>query len=150
MTRVAIVFMLLSGLVALLGGARARSEESHQYREILILASGQRLVVEEPALEPRSVGSFAARVYSGRNPAFPFDDFVAGVILPRRGVLQRVCALPAGEAQQPVAVIVRSVGTGGYLSGHVLAVGMETITSENLSAEQAAAYDRDSSLCGGS
>lgn len=150
MTRVAIVFMLLSGLVALLGGVRARSEENGQHREILMLESGQRLVVEESALEPRSVGSLTARVYSGRNPAFPFDDFVAGLVLPRRGVLQRVCALPGEGAGQRVVVTVSSVGTGGYLSGHLLVVGTDNITSTPLSEEQAAALDRDSPPCSGS
>jgi hypothetical protein len=148
MTRVAIVFALLSGLVALLGGVRARGEENSQYRDILKLDSGQLLVVEESALEPRSVGSYVARVYSGRNPEFPFDDFVAGVILPRHGVLAKVCALPAEQAEQSVAVIVRSVGTGGYLSGHLLLVGTDGVTATPFSDEQAAAFDHDASPCG--
>ena len=68
MTRVAIVFMLLCGLIALLGAAPARSEENGQYREILVPESGQLLVVEESVLQPRSVGSIVALRRVVRSP----------------------------------------------------------------------------------
>ena len=121
MTRVAMAFLLLCTLVAAIGAARARADGG-LFQESLTLDSGRILVVSEPRLEPRSVGSFSVRLYSGRDARFPYDDFLSGVILPRDGVVERLCPLPAEPDGQTVLVMVRSVGTGGYLSGHSLLI----------------------------
>src|SRR5512139_4019353 len=46
--------------------------------------------VAEGDFEPRSIGSYALRVYGGAAKMSPTDDFVAGVIRPRNGTVESV------------------------------------------------------------
>ena len=127
MIRVAVGFLLLCGVVAIVGAARAG--ESPTFLEAVALEDGQWLVIAEPPLEPRSIGSYSVRLYSGANPEFPYDDFLAGLVLPRNGALERVCTQDGEPGEQQVVVTVRSAGSGGYLSGHRLEVRGATVTA---------------------
>ena len=85
MLRVAVGFLLLAALLSAVDMARA---EVALFREVLTLADGRIVVVEENTLEPRSVGSYNVRLYGGRDPRFPYDDFVAGILVPRDGTIE--------------------------------------------------------------
>jgi hypothetical protein len=44
------------------------------------------------------------------------DDFVTGTIRPRQGKIERVSVERVDEDAIEIMVVIRSVGTGGYLS----------------------------------
>jgi Periplasmic lysozyme inhibitor of I-type lysozyme len=74
-------------------------------------------VVAEGEFEPRSIGSYSLRVYSGVPAEFPTDRFLTGIIRPRNGMLESVkFADLDGDGHAEIIVAVRSVGSGGYLS----------------------------------
>lgn len=76
--------------------------------------------VTEGENEPRSIGSYAIRLYGGANPDFPLDDFITGQIHPRDGSVERVVNTDLnGDGIGEVVVVIRSAGSGGYLSADV-------------------------------
>lgn len=90
---------------------------AERYVESLRLPTGHMVVVAEGDLEPRSIGSYSLRLYSGRNPEFPLDDFVTGVIRPREGSTARVLLADLDGDQDPeIVVVMSSAGSGGHLS----------------------------------
>jgi hypothetical protein len=142
-TRVAFAFLVLCVVVALIGEARAhaaqptaaqptaaqpdtvrpagaQTRDAGLFREVLHLENGMLLVVEESALEPRSVGSYALRLYSALDTRFPYDDFRAGLILRREGTLEAVRELPDEQCEDCVMVCIRNVGTGNYWQRHLV------------------------------
>lgn len=75
------------------------------------------VVVDEGAAEPRSIGSYAVRLYDGGRGAAPQDVYVTGVVRPRDGSLARVdFADLDGDGSTELVVITRSAGSGGYLA----------------------------------
>lgn len=75
------------------------------------------VVVAEGDFEPRSIGTYALRVYGGASKNSPTDDFVAGVIWSRKGIIEAVRFDDIdGDDRGEIVVITRSVGSGGYLS----------------------------------
>ncbi|MNZ89914.1 hypothetical protein D3C78_1088560 [compost metagenome] len=75
------------------------------------------VIVAEGQFEPRSVGSYSVRIYAGANPRFPYDDFIAGTVRPRAGAVEKVLFADVnGDRSPEILVIIRSAGTGGYLS----------------------------------
>lgn len=101
---------------------------AERHVESLRLPTGQVVVVAEGDLEPRSVGSYSLRLYSGRNPEFPLDDFVTGVIRPRDGSIARVLLADLDGDQDPeIVVVMRSAGSGGYLSVDAFRFGASSL-----------------------
>jgi len=85
-------------------------------------------VVAEGDLEPRSIGSYSLRLYSGRAPEFPTDDFVAGVIRPRDGTIVRVVLEDVdGDARPDIVIVMQSAGSGGYLSADAFRYGKRSL-----------------------
>lgn len=75
------------------------------------------VVVAEGQFEPRSVGSYSLRIYAGANPRFPYDDFIAGTVRQRDGVVESVVFSDInGDRALEIVVIMRSAGTGNYRS----------------------------------
>jgi hypothetical protein len=75
------------------------------------------VVVAEGEFEPRSVGSYAVRLYGGAANKFSTDDFIVGVIRPRNGTIEAVrFASVDGDDSREIVVIMRAVGSGGYVS----------------------------------
>jgi hypothetical protein len=64
--------------------------QSARFEHSLILGDGSRLVIVEGEREPRSTGSYTVRLYSGVNAQYPYDDFQAGVVLPRVGFIETI------------------------------------------------------------
>lgn len=85
------------------------------FLQSLELADGRQVVVAEPRLEPRSIGSFSIRVYSGANPRYPYDDFLTGIVVPRDGYIERALLAQLDEAPgEELVVLLRSAGSGDY------------------------------------
>ena len=75
------------------------------------------VVVDEGEGEPRSTGSYALRLYRAGDPSFPYDAFLAGAVRPRDGTLEALKFADIDrDGRNEVIVVVRSAGTGGYLS----------------------------------
>ena len=88
------------------------------------LPSGQMVVVAEGEFEARSIGSFSVRLYQAASGGNETTFFSSGLIRSRDGVIEKVeLADINGDEQVEIIVIVRSVGTGGYLSAQAFMVG---------------------------
>ena len=74
------------------------------------------VVVSQGAGEPASVGSYAVRLYDARDPEWPLDAFLGGLVRPRDGAVESLefgDVDDDGEAEAVVAV--RSMGSGRHL-----------------------------------
>lgn len=75
------------------------------------------VVIDEGAAEPRSIGSYAVRLYDGRRGATPYDAYVTGIVRPRDGTLGKAdFADIDGDGSTELVVVMRSAGSGGYLA----------------------------------
>jgi PliI/PliC-like inhibitor of I-type lysozyme len=101
------------------GAGIVHGAEPHRrfVKKFQLSGSPEIVVVAEGEYEPRSIGSYSVRIYSGRSSKFPFDDFVAGFVMRRNGIVEAVKFDDLdGDGRAEVVVIVRAVGTGGYIS----------------------------------
>lgn len=123
----------LSALVALLLASGALSAaESQRFITQLTLPSGQTVVVAEGDFEARSLGSFSLRLYAAAEPEDATTFFSSGAVRARDGSIERVVVADvAGDSQPEVVVIVRSVGTGGYLSAQAFSIGPQQLSFQS-------------------
>ena len=85
-------------------------------------------VTEGPG-EPRSIGSYALRVYEPLHPDFPYDRFIAGTVRKRDGVVEELLFRDLDDdGIEEAVVVVRSVGSGGYLSADAFRATEEGVT----------------------
>jgi hypothetical protein len=83
------------------------------------LPSGETAVVAEGDFEARSIGSFSVRLYEAAAAPDETTFFTSGMIRSRDGAVDKVVLADVdGDQQQEIVVIVRSVGTGSYLTAH--------------------------------
>ena len=109
--------LLYLGLVFAASTALGANEAARLVRKVVIPGAPTIVVVAEGDFEPRSIGSYSLRVYSGTNPRFPYDAFVAGTVRPRDGTVEDVIFSDLDRDGLPeIVVVIRSVGTGGELS----------------------------------
>jgi hypothetical protein len=88
----------------------------------LALPTGETAVVAEGDFEARSTGSFSVRLYEAAAAPDETTFFTSGLIRSRDGVVEKVILADVhGDKQEEIVVIVRSVGTGSYLSAHAFA-----------------------------
>jgi len=88
------------------------------------LPSGQTVVVAEGEFEARSIGSFSVRLYQAASGGNETTFFTSGLIRDRDGVVEKVVLEDINGDERPeIIVIVRSVGTGSYLSAHAFSIG---------------------------
>jgi hypothetical protein len=116
MTRfIALVIMVFS--LASLNGKEARES----YVSQVTLANGAHVMVEEGPGEPRSIGSYTMRYYAAGNLKFPTDDFVAGIVRTRDVSVESLKASDLdNDGIEEIVVVIRSVGSGGYLQAEAL------------------------------
>ena len=104
-----------------------------RFAQKVAFPSGQTVVVAEGDFEARSIGSYSVRSYSTQN-AQPGDDttfFSAGVVRARDGALEKVfLANLQGDARPSLVVVIRSVGSGGYLSADAFTIGRNSIVMQ--------------------
>ncbi len=109
-------------LTALLPGATAFGSE-HSNTLQLTLDNGQTVTVSEGPGEARSIGSFAIRRYAKAEPGDETTFFLDGQVHERDGYVERAeVADLNGDGRSELIVIVRSAGSGGYLSAHAFNV----------------------------
>ena len=97
--------------------------EGALFSQALMWQDSGRIVVSENDYEPRSIGSFSIRVYGGRNPEFPFDDFIVGAIFARDGVIESVHVLDVdGDDRDDLVVVQQTVGSGAYRNADAFSV----------------------------
>lgn len=96
----------------------AASADAERYARKIALPDGQTAVVAEGDLEARSIGTYSVRLYRDDDLA----NYESGMIRARDGAIEdvRVADLD-GKGNDQLVVIVRSVGTGGYLSAQAFA-----------------------------
>ena len=76
-----------------------------------------RVTVTEGPLEPRSIGSYALRFYVPFDPKWPFDNYVDGDVRVRDGSIEKLLFDDLNNDQEmDLIVVMRSAGSGGYLS----------------------------------
>jgi len=115
MKKILLFTVILSLLFFNLAHATEMKQPEH-YVSQHQLSVGQTVVVAEGDFEPRSIGSYSVRIY-GANPEFPTDEFLFGTIQPRDGFVEEVIIQDInGDSTENIIVIIRSAGTGGYLS----------------------------------
>ena len=97
--------------------------EGAPFSQVLMWQDSGRLIVSENDHEPRSIGSFSIRVYGGRNPEFPFDDFIVGAIFARDGVIESVHILDVdGDDRDDLVVVQQTAGSGAYRNADAFSV----------------------------
>jgi hypothetical protein len=112
-------------LTACAAGSLAASEPSEtsvRYVKTIALPENQAAIVAEGDFEARSIGSYTVRLYAASG-ARPGDTTIyeSGVLLPRNGTIEDVrLADIDGDKRDEIIVIVRTAGTGGYLSAQAL------------------------------
>ncbi|WP_310600111.1 PliI family lysozyme inhibitor of I-type lysozyme [Desulfobulbus sp.] len=104
------------------------------------LPTGQTAVVAEGDFEARSLGSFSVRLYEAAPAPDETTFFIAGLIRPRDGVIEKTLLADIdGDRQPELIVVVRSAGTGGYLSAHAFAFAKDHLLfraqAEDLAAD---------------
>ena len=109
---------ITASLVVLLTALAYGSERNLRFvKQFQISGSAEVVVVAEGDLEPRSVGSYSLRLYGGRSDKLPTDDFIVGLVRPRHGMVEAVRFNDIdGDDEPDVVVIIRSAGSGGYVS----------------------------------
>jgi len=76
-------------------------------------------VIAEGDWEARSIGSYSIRLYTTRSAAAPDDTtfYTAAITRPRDGTVEQVLLAPLVQHEPPnLIVVIRSAGSGGYLS----------------------------------
>lgn len=105
-------------------------EASERFVQKLALPGQRTAVVAEGDLEARSIGSYSVRVYSTEG-AQPGDDttfFSSGLIRARDGVVEKIMLADVdGSGRLSLVVVIRSAGTGGYLSADAFAIGNRSV-----------------------
>lgn len=75
------------------------------------------VVVDEGAAEPRSIGSYAVRLYDGRRGADDRDAFLTGIVRGRDGSLAKLdFADLDADGTAELIVVTQSAGSGSYLT----------------------------------
>jgi hypothetical protein len=109
---------VIASLVFLLAGFANGAERNSRFvKKLQVPRSSEIVVVTEGEFEPRSIGSYTLKIYGGGSKQFPTDDFIAGVVRARNGTIEAVRFDDIdGDNRPEIVVIIRSAGSGGYLS----------------------------------
>lgn len=137
-----VVLLALSALAATAAatGEEEPSETSVRYVKKIALPDDQTAIVAEGDFEARSTGSYTVRLYAAGAAANDTTLYESGLLLTRDGTIEDVrLADIDGDKHEEIIVIVRSVGTGGYLSAQALSFANGRIEArtkvENLPAD---------------
>ena len=120
------VFCLISAMAV---SVTLRASGSDYFIEKVALPTGQTVVVAEGEFEARSLGSFSVKLYEAAQAGDETTFFTAGLVYPRDGFVEQVVLKDiSGDPKPEIIVVVRSAGTGGFLSAHAF-----SYTDRNLS-----------------
>jgi hypothetical protein len=119
---------LFSLILILITSGTLYAAESERFITKLKLPTGETVMVAEGELEARSIGSFSIRLYDAAAPGDETTFFRSGLIRPRDGVIEKVVlADVAGDRRPEIVVMVRSAGTGSYLSAQAFSVDRQRL-----------------------
>jgi hypothetical protein len=115
---------LRAAVIAMLLASATDVSAQERFVAKLTLPDGRTAVVAEGDFEARSTGSFSVRLYDAAAAPDETTFFASGLIRARDGVVEKVVLADVdGDRQPEVVVVVRSAGTGSYLSAHAFATG---------------------------
>ncbi len=132
--------VLLTFGTAAAAAADEPTETGVRYVKKIALPDNQTAIVAEGDFEARSIGSYTVRLYAAGAVANDTTLYESGVLLTRDGTIEDVrLADIDGDKHDEIIVIVRSAGTGGYLSAQALSFANGRIEArtkvENLPAD---------------
>lgn len=105
--------------IVLLLSASVQVAAQERFVTKVALPTGETIVVAERDFEARSIGSFSVRLFEAAVTPDDTTFFLSGLIRSRDGIVEKVLLADVdGDRPQEIVVIVRSVGTGSYLSAH--------------------------------
>lgn len=117
------VALILSAKILL-----AEEQDQRFVKKIRFPDAKEFVVIAEGEFEPRSIGSYSLRIYSGLNPDFPLDDYVDGLVQSRDGGIEQVQFHDFdGDGRAEIVVIIRSAGSGAYLSADVFGYAKKSL-----------------------
>lgn len=109
------ITLFLFGL--LITAAAFSADDARIVKTVAFPQVASTVVAAEGDLEPRSIGSYSLRVYARNDPAFPYDNFVAGIVRPRDGSIEDIRFADLDRDGVPeIIVVMRAAGSGGFLS----------------------------------
>ncbi|HEX6827686.1 MAG TPA: PliI family lysozyme inhibitor of I-type lysozyme [Burkholderiales bacterium] len=118
----------LAAAFFVLAQAPLSAADVERHVESVRLPTSQMAVIAEGDLEPRSIGSYSLRLYSGRKPEFPLDDFITGLIRPRDGTIIRVVLEDVnGDVTPEIVIVMQGAGSGGHLSADAFGYGKSSL-----------------------
>jgi hypothetical protein len=110
-------------LAAVLVMVSAAAQAEDRFLAKVKLPTNQMLVVAEGDFEARSIGSFSLRLYAPAEAQDETTFFVAGLVRARDGTVEKVLLADIdGDRRQDAVVVMRSAGSGGYLSAQAFAI----------------------------
>jgi len=119
---------VLASAMALLLAASGHAAAQERFVSRLRLPTGTTAVVAEGDFEARSIGSFSVRLYEAAAVPDETTFFTSGLIRARDGTVEKVILADVdGDRQQEIIVVVRSAGSGSYLSAHAFAVAKDQL-----------------------
>lgn len=99
------------------------------FQKSLPLNSEILVLVSENTLEPRSVGSYTVNTYLVVNPEQRYDRFISGLVMSRNGFVEAIKMVDLNsDGDKELVVIIRSVGTGNYLSADAFDINRDSLT----------------------
>jgi hypothetical protein len=114
--------IVLAAVMLLVGSLPAMA--TGRFITKITLPAGPTVVVAEGEFEARSIGSFSVRLYQAASAGNETTFFSSGLISGRDGTIEKVVLENiSGDEQPEIIVILRSVGTGNYLSAHAFEIG---------------------------
>lgn len=110
--------------------AESHPGDAARFLQKMVLPGKLVAVISEGDWEARSIGSYSVRIYSTEHSATDDDTtfFVSAITRKRDGGIERIllAELDAGEPPSLI-VVIRSAGSGGYLSADAFTVTGEEI-----------------------
>ena len=120
---------LLSSALLFSAMLQAQTLEPVIFKQQLAIGSDLLVWVSESEEEPRSIGSYTVKAYAIKNPQLPFDVFIAGLVQPRDGTVEAIKSFDLNrDGDQELLVIIRSAGTGSYLSADAFDINPNGVT----------------------
>jgi len=121
--------LLSLGVLLVASIALGTDDSPRVIRKAAFPGAQKTVVVAEGDFEPRSVGSYSIRAYAGTDARFPYDDFIAGAVRPRDGTVEDVRFSDLDrDGLLDIVVVIRSAGSGGYLSADAFRLQGTTLT----------------------
>jgi ecotin len=99
--------------------------KSARFLQKMVLPGELVAVISEGDWEARSIGSYNVRIYSTEHAASDDDTtfFVSAITRKRDGGIERILLAELGAGEPPsLIVVIRSAGSGGYLSADAFTV----------------------------